>query len=513
MLCPLALSACSEKTTQSTDDAVQDGAPDTGTLPDGSGDAQAPLQVPEFTDPDDNYDYAKGLIPRVDFEQRPLRILVAKSTTQYDVNNGELSRNVVATPNLGIAINDAVFSRNEYLQSQLNIKICAIEKPLGTVADELANSIFAQDDRYDVCFARLDRLSPWVDDGFFADLSRMNLSLDKPWWDQNSIEELSVLNKLYFAVCDGDIVDKQATMACMYNKDLLVQQGLDADEVYDLVSDGTWTVDAMLKMATGCRKDADYNGIMDENDIWPILTEYDSAMGFYYAFGGSITAKNTDDEPYLTMGSGEVRSAINKALKDVMLDDYNVCKVEKLTGVSNVWLSASEMFANDKAAFRITNLTTVERWRDSGVNYGIAPMPKLDENQSDYIHLAKWGATAVCVPVTNRNLDFTATCLEAFVSTSRYTLFSSYLSTLCECLPKDDAHSLEMLRLIFDTRTYDLGYVFDFGRSTYATQDGYGALLVKMATNRSTAFDSMYDSMRERAQKQIDELLEKLSKL
>lgn len=459
----------------------------------------------------DTYDYAKSLIPSINFGGQEFRILVCKSVSEFDVSNGDLARNVVADEYLDIPINDKVFERNNYLQTKLGITINATQKPFREVAEELKASILAMDDRYDICFTRLDDLTPLASEGLLVNLFDLDLNLEGPWWDQNSIDELSIQGELYFAVSDGDIVDKQTTIACMFNKNLMDAQK--KEYPYDMVYDGTWTVDEMLEMSKGARNDVDGNGIYDANDVWPILTEYDSATCFYYAFGGYVTKKNNADEPVLSMEGGDARLAIDKAL-EVMHDNQNVCKVEKMGGYGSgsAWLAASDMFINNQAMFRITNLTTTERWRNMEADFGILPMPKLNADQKNYVHLCKNGATGVCVPNTNENLDFTSICLEAFVSTSRYTLREGYFESTMQGMVSRDEETTKMLNIIFETRAFDLGYIFDFGHEGEENGTGVGYLLKDLASRGSTAVDSAYDSIKDKAQAQIDEMLSALEK-
>ncbi len=455
---------------------------------------------------EDTYDWARAQVPSVNYEGRDFRILVCKSVSQFDTQNGDLARNVVAKELLDIPINDAVFNRNMDLQTQLGITIRATEKPFRKVADELRTSILTQDDRYDICFTRLDDLTPLASEGLLVNLWDMDLDLSKPWWDQNSIEELTIQDELFFAVSDGDIVDKQTTMACMFNKTLMEEQKIDPASVYAMVDSGTWTIDAMLDIAKDVRADKNGDGIYNSEDVWPILSEYDSATCFYYAFGGYVTDKNSSDEPRLRLGDSDVRAAVNSAL-DLMRDDEMVFKVEQM---GNDWVRASDMFINNQAMFRITNLTTTERWRNMEADFGVLPMPKLDEDQSRYVHLCKNGATGVCVPNTNTDLDFTAICLEAFVSFSRYTLREAYFESTMQGMVSRDPDTPRMLDLIFTTRAFDLGYIFDFGASGAGKQDGIGYLLKKIAANPSMQVDSQWDSIKDKAQSQIDDMLAKL---
>ena len=88
--------------------------------------------------------------------------------------------------------------------------------------------------------------------------------------DQQAVEQLSITDKLYF-VC-GDILytDDERTHMLFFNKDLIAENQL--DDPYQLVKDGTWTLDRMYEMARAVAVD---NGDGEMNvttgDTWGFI--------------------------------------------------------------------------------------------------------------------------------------------------------------------------------------------------------------------------------------------------
>lgn len=453
----------------------------------------------------DNYEYAKSLIPDVNYEGYEFRILCMNSSSTYDSYK---SRNVIATENLSIPVNDEVFARNQYLESKLNIKIKGVDNfDDYTIKDEIQAAVTSGDDRYDIVFAPMRHLADLSAAGCFLDLKSVEeLNLEGPWWDQGAVRDLTIGGKLYFCASDGDILDKQTTWGTMFNKKLCVDNSLEYP--YQLVRDGEWTADKYIEYARQVKSDLNGDGEYDENDLWGILTENNSTPGFYFGFNGYITKKNSDDIPEFSMTDAHALSAVDKAL-EIVLDDDIALKVEDFESPDSTmsnWLYASYMFSNDQVLFRTTDINTVERLRNMEADFGILPMPKLDENQESYTcGSATAVGTAVAIPVTVQDVSKVGTILEAFVSTSRYTLLKGYYDANLQGIITRDDESSEMLDIIFSTRHFDLGYCFDWG--------GLGYILRDVAADKSNTFVSKYDSVSTVAQKALDETVKKFQAL
>jgi len=485
-----ALFAACDNTPKTVDKTDKTGAPEN------SGTGTAP--VTEINK--DSYEYAKSRIPDVKFDGAELRILISPASTAYDPANAYRSRNVYTEELIEVPINDAVYERNQFLESALGIVITPIQEANPTEA--LRKSCAGNLDTYDFAFLPMNAGAGLATANYLIDLKSVNgLALDEVWWDQSAIKELSIGDKLYITASDGDILDKQTTWGTMFNKRLI--EDTDGLEIpYTTVLEGNWTADKYIEYSKAVKDDLNGDGKYDANDKWGIITENNSIVGFYFGFGGYIAKKNEEDIPEFDMTNARAASAIEKAF-EIVLNGETTIRCEKMTGQPSgvsVWLHASTMFTNDQALFRSTDLNSVERWRAMDADFGIIPMPKLDKDQEYYsCGVATGTGTGVCIPTTNTDLDFTGICLEAFVSASRYTLREGYYeSTLGGIISRDD-ESRKMLDIIFQTRHFDLGYIFDWG--------GMGYLLRTMGDANNTNFASEYDKKIEAAQKAMDETL------
>ena len=96
--------------------------------------------------------------------------------------------------------------------------------------------------------------------------------------------------------------------------------------------------------------------------------------------------------------------------------------------------------------------------------YGVLPLPKFDETQKDYIATAQeWCATMVMVPVNCPDTERTSIILDAMSSAAMNTITPAYYDVVLRGKLTRDTESAAMLDLIFDSRTFDVVYAFNWG--------------------------------------------------
>ena len=105
------------------------------------------------------------------------------------------------------------------------------------------------------------------------------LDLSRSWWDQRSVKQLSIANRLYFCTGDLSIMANDATWIIMFNKPMIDDNKLESP--YDLVNENKWTIAKMLEMAKATVKDLDGDGKMRHDvDSYGFVTHESSCEGF-----------------------------------------------------------------------------------------------------------------------------------------------------------------------------------------------------------------------------------------
>ena len=400
----------------------------------------------------------------------------------------------------GDTINDAVFKRNTYLEDKYNFKFEQVFT--NNFGSDIKKSIGAQDEAYDMIESPMRDASGFAQTGYFLNLNNIpNLDLDKPWWDQAANAALSIGGKLYFTSGDLMMVNNDTCCSIVFNKELLKELGL--DDPYPIVKDGKWTSAVLYEFCKDASKDLNGDGEMNyKDDRYGFIGQRDTLISFLHASGETITKKDADDYPYITFGNERSYSAM-EACYQIMYNQEITHNAHHLEGkVPGIYPVSEEMFMSDRALFMWVRMRIVENLRSMDKDFGILPIPKLDENQVIYqTDVISYTGCAMCVPVTASNPDRTGHILEAMCAESKYTTMPAYYDVTLKTKMARDEESSEMLDIIFANRVWDIGEICNFG--------SFGSDLIWMSMKNDTALASKFEKSEPKMQKDIDKAIDK----
>ncbi|MBQ9847858.1 MAG: extracellular solute-binding protein [Clostridia bacterium] len=415
------------------------------------------------------------------------------------------------------AVSDAFYERNAIIEENYGIKIeVETEDDQNTIADTIRLNCQSNLDEYQAVVTGIVYMAPLGVEGFLYDFNSIDngyLHLDKEWWDQTIMQDISINDKIWFLSGDALVEDDESTWAIYFNKELI--KSYDLEDPYQLVRDGAWTLDKMHELASKVHKQ---NGSTksydpDVGDVWGLLAQsYD-----YYAFmlgGDQPMVDNTGDEPRLRVDEEENYNTFY-TVYDIMLDDKN-------TGVadffgswnSGVYGQKTQIFANGNALFMPGAISTVseEVMRNAEIKYGILPMPKRSDLQDDYTtSVTVYWCSVFSIPLSNvEKLDATCYALEAMAFYGKKLVTPEYYDRTLTYKRFQDDESRDMLDLIFRNRTYDLGGIFNFGD----TGGGNGTLYfyTNLLGAKSNAIVSEYEKYSGAYQTALDALIEQANK-
>ena len=411
-------------------------------------------------------------------------------------------RDVIAEELNGETINDAVYMRNAVIMDMFN---CTIGKTMYDAPEPLLtglrNSINAGDGQFDAAYIRFGQLNTLATGGFLQDLKLLpNMDLDQPWWDQNSIAQTSIMDRLFSVNGDIQILDKGAINAFVFNKQLQAEYQI--EDLYYLVKDGKWTLGKMLEISRLISSDLNGDGEMDENDRYGLFYYRDSIPAFLVGAGEFIARKDAEDIPYMSFNSERVFTVLD-SIYEVIYDEDVAFHTMRAFGDAGFIIEGTRMFQNSQALLYYIRMTEIEGLRGMDTDFGVLPFPKYDENQQNYLSLVNASiGSALAVPST-AEAEVSGAVLEAMAYESRYTLIPAYYEVTLKGKISRDDDSEEMLNIIFGNMTYDLGGVYDLGGIV-------GELMYHtMTLGRNMA--SFYDRSEPRAIRDIDRLIDNFS--
>ncbi|MBR5870636.1 MAG: hypothetical protein IKZ09_06330 [Clostridia bacterium] len=429
-------------------------------------------------------------LPDADFGGDALRILGYELEVdcihQYDFYYDETQA--------GDLIADAIHARNLLIEDRYNctIEVTNDKSPASTAR----KSITAGSDDFDVMELYINNAMSMAMEGMFYnwyDLPHIDMKAE--WWDQAIQRDLAMFDKLYVMTGDISVYDEELNYCVYFNKN--VANDFDIPDVYQMARDKTWTMAQMYELGKTVAADLNGDGVRDENDRFGILSDSGMSFLFYFTCGNNLVTLDEEGVPYFSIESQRTFD-VCEYLVQFFKDTDNMLWASKC---SETWTTLDRVFMENRNLFRPGSIYDIVYYRNMEHDFGILPYPLYDESQEDYYHLiATHVAPGITVPATNiEKLDMTCHLLEALAYESRDTVTKAYYDlNLYTKMARDD-ESGDMLDIIFSTKRYDLGFVFNWG----GIKDQIGTF-----TTTSKSFASLWEAKEKSAEKAMQQTLD-----
>jgi len=388
------------------------------------------------------------------------------------------NRDVYAAEQNGEVLNDAVYSRNMFLEDTYGFKL-KVGYSAKTQADELGTMILAGDDTYDAAFPMGRTASSIAQTGGLVDLHTLKyLDLDSDVWNRLFTEKLTLNGKLYYATGDIAINAWESLYVIMFNKGLTEQFKLESP--YDLVSSGKWTLDKFGEMCAAVAADVNGDQKMDMNDRWGLATqESTGGLPFYYGTGELLADNNDGGVPIISVGSERSFDAF-EAVKKLLAD-----KSSLFLGAT---ADALKLFEDGQALFYNEVMYQTMLLRASDVEFGVLPMPKMDEAQTDYYSYENgWCLSPAVIPVTAKDPERSGFVLQAMAEASREFVRPAYYDLVLVSKNLRDDESAAMLDVIFGSFVLDPTDLYSWSGMTSSINTAFtdGDLASLVASEKS----------------------------
>ena len=398
-------------------------------------------------------------LPEMDFEGKIYRVLGRLSEALPQFTNFEIASEAIT----GEPVNDAVYNRNIKLEDMYNVVIeQALNEDPGAV---LKKSVTAGEDNYSLVFLTQEPMGTMAANGSFLNLNLLKyLDFEKPWWNKKINSEISLAGKLYYSTSDFNMMDKNRTYMLAYNKGMA--KTFDLGNFYDLVYEGSWTVDKMTELCRAVADDLNGDGIMGPDDRWGYgLASPNDFNSLFGSCDNYYITKDAGDNPVLSINNERTTTSIDKLLKLTNDKQISFYCADWEGKVSYVLSSAASVTFQDGRSLFCSSLThSLKTLAQSDIDYGVLPFPKYDENQKDYITIPDPYASALfAIPVSSEDTDFAAFMLEAVSAASKYEVLPYYYEISTKTKYTQDEESAKMIDLIFSKTRYDLGGIFNWG--------------------------------------------------
>lgn len=431
-----------------------------------------------------------------------------------DHMNDYKSIEIMAQENSPEILNENIKRRNEMVETKFNV---VIEEERTTAEQDMVtlirNAVMSDVSEYDIVMPYIPEAATLALEDAFLLLNDMEyINLEKPCWDANALESLSINNKNYFATGDISLLTLACTHAIVFNKDVISTN--DLENPYELVNDGKWTIDKLREMAVTVTADIDGTEGMSHTDRYGFLINKNFVTSMYVGSGNSLTGKDDDDIPYISLiEEQEAAYPIFNKIFELVNDtsatgiiDYSTSPftASATANGGSVWDAATQSVANGLALFRAMAIIDIIDLGEYECSFGIVPVPKYNEEQDAYHSLVSTlYATAVAIPVSAADKEMSAIIAQALCEASTATTKDAYFEIILKLRKIQDDESEAMLDKIFNERVYDLGIVFNWGGS----ENAIGSVLNDIAMSGQQTFVSTLESITDTVESDLEETL------
>lgn len=370
-------------------------------------------------------------------------------------------------------ISTAVFERNDRIFQNYGVTITEIKKGTDQHQNILTKEVSAPNGDFQAVITNTVHSGKFATNGLLWNLNSDEIeymNFEKPWWDTNMAQGMSIDNRLYFATGDLLISDNDATFVLLFNKSIALDCQL--PDLYAMVENGTWTMDSFYEFEQMAVQDNNGNAKLDyDTDVCGFAFTGD--VPYCMLFGGGVTMcqKDEADIPVYQLNV-ELAQNIAEKGKLIFSKDHTIDMnaVVNSSGIP-IYDIGNKTFGEGHALFMGEVMQCVTRLRSTDANFGILPYPKYNTEQTDYYSMMHLTASCVSIPrsIKGDELVMVNSMIEAMAYHSVDTLTTQYYEINLKTKGAKDEQSGPMIDRILSTRVCDLSYYYQWGTNAFGS--------------------------------------------
>lgn len=388
--------------------------------------------------------------PNVNLEGRDFKVLTWKENNEWVL---ELSADQST-------IDSSVYYHLASVEQELNLNFVSVYE-----AGEFENmtnfiskvSVLSGDDAVDLICQYSLATAIGVQQGLYLNLRELDhIRLDAPYWSKDLVEKNTINNKLFWITGDitASVPLNMYLFVFNYNKASEYRLG----DLYELVREGKWTLEKLMELSSNVYVDVNNNQAADKGDFFGFVTgayTFNDAFAYgcnLYTINRTSKGKLEIDPDFCGERGIDVTNKIKKLFHDNGVGSYVTTKV------TPDWWTCME---DGGALFSIyPAYGLVNQLVSSEVNYGILPMPKYDEEQTDYHTCLSMTHSMFSIPISTPDPNASAAVLESMAHSGHVNLSPKVFEAL-QYRYSQRVEDTEMLTIVRDGIIYDTGRMVD----------------------------------------------------
>lgn len=349
-------------------------------------------------------------------------------------------------------VNDAIYERNRVIENRFGVKFsCAKDSYDGTygMMQKQVKSGTSGEDAYDLIMQICRYAYSLTLNGMLCDYSTLEyVDMDKEYYFDSVNKQFSIAGKTFFAY-GADSLNVLGQANCLlFNRTIADKRGM--PDLYEKVKNMDWTFADMFKCCTDAAEDVNGDGRikLGKEDIMGLVGRADySIPNSWIPAGGSLIAKDEEDMPYYA-AEGDER--MTSAMQDMLSFMSNGC----CDVAGNMTLT--DYFIKGNAFMECGGVLHLQDCKEMTDDFGVLPWPMYDKTQGEY-HSRLIDGWINCVPANCEDPVRTSAIMQALAYYSYGTVYDAYYKTGLQAKYIRDPESVDMIKLILNTLTIDLG--------------------------------------------------------
>ena len=380
-------------------------------------------------------------LPEVSYAGKTITFLEREIENGNNVNT--FFTEIYSDITLAETISNATYNRNLTVMDKYGIEIASRVTLNAEIANTFITAADAGDKICDVLHANGATTMSLANKGYLRDMNTLEyVNYDNPWWMGMVMDTSSIGGKNAFAIGDTNIHAFTAVSAVYFNKQLVVDLGL--DDIYGLVTDGKWTIDKMHEYCQAAVAELDGDNVMTNQDRYGMIFNNYAWAPFFYGSGLTIVEKDANDMPMLNLQNETILNTLGKVMDFLADEDVQACAS---------WItmdgSMEQGFQSGHSMFYCQLMYTTMSLRQGELEFGILPTPKYDEAQDDYYSYIHNKSSYTSVPKINQDLEMTGIILEDMAYHSYKIVRPDFFDILLDGKVARDEESAEMLDIVY----------------------------------------------------------------
>ncbi len=400
--------------------------------------------VPEETlDPNDRKNAKDNLPADFNMNGETVGVLTRHSYRKIDWD-GAGADEVVA---------QAAYNRTAAVQERLGLTFELTDMDIGydDYGTAIEENLMAGDDTWQIVLVAGNASIRFGNDHLFRDVSENKyLDFSQPWWAGDVMEKMSLDGKnIRYMMGDATMNTYYYAYVSYFNKRLYEENFGNSDELYKKALDYDWYYDDVIEMVETAANDVNGNGKLEEGDTFGFVVDNQWILAYMEDAAGFRTySRNEEGYPVIEHDLDRGQEVFDKFYKlcwetPGAAVDMNLPK-QYPAATSGVFTAGGVLIY-----FNSLSYTDQEHFRNMEDDYGILPMPRVDEKQEEYLAPITTSATFITIPKTCTD-ERIGGVIEALSSESYRSVVEVFYESALKMKYSRDSYSGQCIDIVKD---------------------------------------------------------------